>query len=65
MHIDKMATWSLAESLGGKLLVDLIIEDTVTCYEGNRETRYPWGYGCGDCPACRLRAAGHERYQNQ
>lgn len=62
MHIDKKATWSLAESLGGKLLVDLIIENTVTCYEGNRETRHPWGYGCGACPACRLRASGYERY---
>ena len=62
MHIDKHATWALAESLGGRLLVELIIEETVSCYEGNRERRHRWGYGCGDCPACRLRAAGYERY---
>jgi 7-cyano-7-deazaguanine synthase len=62
MHIDKNATWSLAEALGGKRLIDLIIEETVTCYEGDRETRHAWGYGCGECPACRLRAKGYERY---
>jgi 7-cyano-7-deazaguanine synthase len=62
MHIDKAATWSLAEALGGAPLVELIIEETVSCYLGNHERRHPWGYGCGDCPACRLRAAGYERY---
>jgi len=62
MHVDKGATWSLAESLGGKSLVALIIEEAVSCYLGDRERRYPWGYGCGECPACRLRAAGYERY---
>lgn len=62
MHIDKAATWSLAEALGGAPLVELIIEETVSCYLGNHERRYPWGYGCGNCPACRLRAAGYKRY---
>jgi 7-cyano-7-deazaguanine synthase len=62
MWIDKAATWALAESLGGKALVDLIIEETVTCYEGDRAHRHDWGYGCGTCPACDLRAKGYERY---
>jgi 7-cyano-7-deazaguanine synthase len=62
MHIDKGATWSLAESLGGRALVDLIIDETVSCYEGDREQRHSWGHGCGRCPACRLRASGYERY---
>jgi 7-cyano-7-deazaguanine synthase len=65
MLIDKRATWSLAESLGGKALVDLIIEETVSCYEGDRERRHSWGYGCGRCPACRLRASGYERYVSE
>jgi 7-cyano-7-deazaguanine synthase len=65
MHIDKQQTWSLAESLGGKSLVDLIIEETVTCYEGNHETPHEWGYGCDACPACRLRASGYERYARE
>lgn len=62
MHIDKAATWRLAESLGGEALVQLINEETVSCYQGNREQRHPWGYGCGDCPACQLRATGYRRY---
>lgn len=62
MWIDKAATWRLAEALGGKVLVDLIVEETVTCYEGDREHRHDWGYGCGKCPACALRAAGYDKY---
>ena len=63
MWIDKADTWRLAESLGGQALVDLIIEHTHTCYLGDREHRHPWGYGCGSCPACELRARGWERYR--
>lgn len=63
MWIDKADTWRLAESLGGQALVDLIIEHTHTCYLGDREHRHAWGYGCGSCPACELRARGFERYQ--
>jgi 7-cyano-7-deazaguanine synthase len=62
MRIDKQATWELAEFLGGRALVDLIVEETVTCYEGDREHRHSWGYGCGKCAACALRARGYERY---
>jgi 7-cyano-7-deazaguanine synthase len=62
MWRDKAATWALAERLGGAALVDLIIEHTHTCYQGERTRRHPWGYGCGACPACRLRADGHARY---
>jgi 7-cyano-7-deazaguanine synthase len=62
MWIDKAATWSLAAELGGPALTDLIVEETVTCYEGDRTHRHAWGYGCGQCPACELRAAGYEKY---
>jgi len=62
MWIDKAETWALAEKLGGNALIDLIVEDTVTCYEGNRTNRHDWGYGCGVCPACDLRAKGHAKY---
>jgi 7-cyano-7-deazaguanine synthase len=62
MWIDKADTWRMAETLGGKALVDLIIEHTHTCYLGDREHRHAWGYGCGTCPACELRARGYERY---
>ncbi len=63
MRIDKAATWKLAEELGGAALVDMIVEDSVTCYEGDRSVRHDWGYGCGKCPACELRAAGYEKYR--
>jgi 7-cyano-7-deazaguanine synthase len=62
MWIDKADTWALAASLGGQLLVDLIVEHTHTCYLGDREHRQAWGYGCGTCPACDLRAKGYERW---
>jgi 7-cyano-7-deazaguanine synthase len=62
MWIDKAATWRLAHDLGGPALVDLILEDTHTCYLGERGERHPWGYGCGTCPACVLRAKGYEAF---
>lgn len=65
MWIDKAATWRMAESLGGQALVDLIIEDTHTCYQGERGQRHDWGYGCGACPACALRARGWAGYRGQ
>ena len=65
MWIDKAATWRMAESLGGQALVDLIVEDTHTCYQGERGQRHDWGYGCGACPACALRARGWAGYRGQ
>lgn len=62
MWIDKAATWQLAHTLGGEALVDLIIEHTHTCYMGDRVHRHDWGYGCGECPACALRARGYVNY---
>jgi 7-cyano-7-deazaguanine synthase len=63
MWIDKAATWRLADTLGGKALVDLIVEQTHTCYLGDRSVRHPWGYGCGSCPACELRAHGYAAFR--
>jgi 7-cyano-7-deazaguanine synthase len=71
MWIDKAQTWALAHETGeksgqregGKTLVDLIVEHTHTCYLGDRSQRHAWGYGCGSCPACELRAHGFARYQ--
>lgn len=62
MFIDKAATWRLAEGLGGAALVKLIVEETHTCYLGERGALHAWGHGCGHCPACELRARGFERY---
>ena len=63
MFIDKAATWRLAERLGGEALVKLIVEDTHTCYLGERGALHDWGHGCGHCPACELRAKGFARYK--
>jgi len=63
MWIDKAATWRLAEELGRAPLIDLIIEETVTCYEGDRAHRHAWGFGCDLCPACDLRAKGYAKYR--
>ena len=63
MWIDKAATWRLAESLGGAGLVALIRDQTHTCYLGDRGQLHDWGYGCGVCPACDLRAKGYDRYR--
>jgi 7-cyano-7-deazaguanine synthase len=62
MRIDKAATWQLARDLGGERLVSLIVEETVTCYLGERGPRHGWGYGCGECPSCKLRRNGHEKW---
>lgn len=58
MHLSKAATWALAHQLGGEELVAAIVEHSHTCYEGDRTHRHDWGYGCGTCPACDLRAKG-------
>lgn len=63
MWRDKAATWALADALGGPSLVRLVIEQTHTCYLGERGQRHDWGYGCGSCPACDLRAAGWRRWK--
>jgi 7-cyano-7-deazaguanine synthase len=65
MFVDKAGTWELAAELGGQAFVDLIIEETHTCYLGDRTKRHAWGYGCGTCPACELRAKGWAVFQTR
>lgn len=73
MWLDKAQTWALAHQLGeqsgvaggGRALIQLLLEDTHTCYLGDRTLRHPWGYGCGTCPACELRANGWANYSKK
>jgi 7-cyano-7-deazaguanine synthase len=58
MRLSKADSWTLTATLGGQAFVDLIIEETHTCYRGERGVPHDWGYGCGNCPACELRAKG-------
>lgn len=60
---DEAQEWQTAEEVGGKTFVDFIVNETHTCYEGNHVTRHAWGFGCGKCPACRLRAEGFKNYE--
>ncbi len=62
MWIDKAATWRLANELGSNELIELVKEDTHTCYMGDRSKRYDWGYGCNTCPSCDLRRVGYEKF---
>lgn len=63
MWMDKAATWAMAQELGGDRLVEIIVEHTHSCYRGDRARRHEWGYGCGACPACDLRARGHAAWR--
>jgi 7-cyano-7-deazaguanine synthase len=65
MWIDKAATWAMAQDLGGEKLVNIVLEDSHTCYLGERGVLHTWGHGCGQCPACALRKAGHEKWLTQ
>jgi len=59
------ASGSARSSGGGERLVNLILEHTHTCYLGDRSQRHAWGYGCGQCPACELRARGYVKYRGK
>jgi 7-cyano-7-deazaguanine synthase len=63
MFLTKAQTWALTQALGGDALNDLIVEHTHTCYLGERGARHAWGHGCGQCPACALRAKGHAEWR--
>jgi len=63
MWLTKAESWAMAEDLGGVELVELIVEETHSCYLGERGKRHDWGYGCGTCPACMLRAQGYAEYR--
>ena len=63
MWIDKAGTFALAREIGGDALIELLLAETHTCYLGDREHRHAWGFGCGECPACRLRADGYAKWK--
>jgi len=63
MHLTKAQTWALARELGGDAFVEVIVEHSHTCYRGERGVRHDWGYGCGTCPACELRAQGWRAFR--
>jgi 7-cyano-7-deazaguanine synthase len=62
MRLTKAETWALTDKLGGEALVRVVVEESHTCYRGERGTLHAWGHGCGDCPACELRARGFQQW---
>ena len=65
MWIDKAETFALAVEIGGEAFLDLVIEDSHSCYLGDRGKRQDWGYGCGTCPACQLRVQGFAKFKSR
>jgi 7-cyano-7-deazaguanine synthase len=65
MWIDKAETFALAVEIGGEAFLDLLIEESHSCYLGDRSKRHDWGYGCGTCPACQLRAQGFAKFKSR
>ena len=65
MWIDKADTFAIAEEIGGKALLEIVIEDSHSCYLGDRSKRHEWGFGCGECPACQLRAQGFAKFKDR
>ena len=63
MHMSKSKTWNFANQIGGQLLIKIIVEETHTCYLGERNKLYEWGYGCSECPACELRKKGFSEWK--
>jgi len=63
MWIDKAGTFALAQELGGDALIRLVVAETHSCYLGDRLHRHAWGFGCGKCPACQLRAEGWKKWR--
>ena len=64
MHVSKAGAWQILQTIGGDALVKLVVEETHTCYLGERGEPYAWGFGCGECPACDLREKGWSEFQN-
>ena len=60
MNIDKAETFALADKVG---VLGLVLDESHTCYNGDRTVAHAWGYGCGECPACVLRREGFDKYR--
>jgi 7-cyano-7-deazaguanine synthase len=61
MFLNKAETFKLASDIG---FLEQVLEDSHTCYNGDRTNRFEWGYGCGKCPSCELRAKGFEEFKD-
>lgn len=60
MYLNKAQTFDLAEKCG---ILDIVLKDSHTCYNGDRTHEHEWGFGCGVCPACVLRENGYTQFK--
>jgi 7-cyano-7-deazaguanine synthase len=65
MWLNKAQTWEMANTIGGINFIELVRNETHTCYKGQRTKFHSWGFGCGDCPACNIRARGYKEFLGQ
>jgi 7-cyano-7-deazaguanine synthase len=65
MWVDKAGTFAMADDLAGQPFLDVVVEDTHSCYLGDRTHWHDWGFGCGSCPACQLRAQGYATFMGR
>lgn len=59
MKLSKADIFALSDELGG---LKVTVENSHTCYNGDHKTHFDWGYGCGECPSCKLRAKGYHDF---
>ena len=59
IHLTKAETFKMSED---ENVLDIVIDESHTCYNGDHTTKSNWGYGCGECPACILRKKGWNNY---
>lgn len=62
MHLTKAETFALSATEG---VLELVLNESHTCYNGDHKHKHAWGYGCGECPACILRKQGWEAYAKE
>lgn len=56
MFLTKAETFKLAQEVEA---LDAVINESHTCYNGNRTKFNSYGFGCDNCPACELRKQGY------
>ena len=64
MYLSKADSCAFGHQLGGDAFMNILIENSHSCYLGDRSQRHDWGYGCGACPACDLRKTGFEAWSS-
>lgn len=60
ISLSKAKIFWLADKYG---ILNLVLNESHTCYNGDHLHFNYWGYGCGECPACKLRKKGYDEFK--